>query len=104
MSRNPILRASLHSQPDTSAAHVQALPIGERPNADAEMTRVLKMPPIRMASEPASGVIAHWKHDALHDVVAPMVDHVLMTSPRDHCDLSGGPGTRWCVEQRVLAP
>jgi AraC family transcriptional regulator len=45
------------------------------------MTRVLKMPPIRMASDPTSGVIAHWKHDALHDVVAPMSDHVLMTFP-----------------------
>jgi AraC family transcriptional regulator len=45
------------------------------------MTRVLKMAPVRIASDPSSGVIAHWKHDALHDVVAPMADHVLVTFP-----------------------
>ena len=34
-----------------------------------------------MASDPASGAIAHWKHGALHDVVEPMADHVIMTYP-----------------------
>ena len=43
------------------------------------MARVLKMEPLRMASDPCSGIIAHWKHDALHDVVHSMADHVLMT-------------------------
>ncbi|XIA64942.1 helix-turn-helix domain-containing protein [Bradyrhizobium sp. TZ2] len=67
------------------AAATETPPDGE-PNAhlrpaDAEMTRVLKMSPVRMASDPSSSVIAYWKHDALHDVVAPMADHVLMTFP-----------------------
>src|SRR5690242_8451175 len=34
-----------------------------------------------MATDPSSGAIAHWKHGALHDVVEPMVDHVIMTYP-----------------------
>jgi AraC family transcriptional regulator len=34
-----------------------------------------------MASDPASGAIAHWRHGALHDVVEPMADHVIMTYP-----------------------
>ena len=43
------------------------------------MARVLKTAPVRMASDPSSGAIAHWKHGALHDVVEPMTDHVVMT-------------------------
>jgi len=43
------------------------------------MARVLKTAPLRMASDPSSGTIAHWKHGALHDVVEPMADHVIMT-------------------------
>ena len=50
-------------------------------SADAEMARVLKTAPLRMASDPSSGAIAHWKHGALHDVVEPMADHVIMTYP-----------------------
>ena len=42
---------------------------------------MLKTAPISMASDPASGAIAHWKHGALHDVVEPMADHVIMTYP-----------------------
>ena len=45
------------------------------------MARVLKTAPVSMASDPASGAIAHWKHGALHDVVEPMADHVIMTYP-----------------------
>jgi len=45
------------------------------------MARVLKTAPIRMASDPLGGAIAHWKHGALHDVVEPMADHVVMTYP-----------------------
>ena len=54
--------------------------IEQRP-ADVEMARVLKTAPLRMVSggDPAAGSIAHWKHGALHDVVAPMSDHVVMT-------------------------
>jgi AraC family transcriptional regulator len=49
--------------------------------ADAEMARVLKTKPLRMASDSDSGAIAYWKHEPLHDVVEPMVDHVVMTYP-----------------------
>lgn len=80
MSCKPILRQPSQKQSDTSAAHAPDLPIGECTHADAEMTRVLKMAP-RMASDPISGVIAHWKHDAFFDVVAPMADHVLDDFP-----------------------
>ena len=44
------------------------------------MTR-LKTAPLQMASDPFNGGIAHWKHGALHDVVEPMTDHVIMTYP-----------------------
>ncbi|MGY8708783.1 AraC family transcriptional regulator [Bradyrhizobium sp. 18BD] len=49
--------------------------------ADAEMARVLKTQPLRMASDSQSGAIAYWKHEPLHDVVEPMADHVIMTYP-----------------------
>ena len=57
------------------------LPIIERRPADAEMTRVLNTKPLRMALDPSTGAIAHWKHGALHDVVEPMTDHVIMAYP-----------------------
>src|SRR5512138_2796009 len=56
-------------------------PKGERRPADVEMARVLKTAPVSMATDPASGAIAHWRHGALHDVVEPMADHVVMTYP-----------------------
>jgi AraC family transcriptional regulator len=77
----PRLRDISQNQPDTCQAQQRDLPIGDRPHADAEMTRVLKTAPIRMASDPSSGVIAYWRHDAVHDVVGPMADHVLMAFP-----------------------
>jgi AraC family transcriptional regulator len=55
----------------------------ERPHADAEMTRVLKTAPLRMASDPSNGAITFWRHDPLHDVVRPMADHVIMTFPAE---------------------
>jgi AraC family transcriptional regulator len=57
------------------------LPIADRRPADAEMARVLKTTPLRMASDPPSGAIAYWEHGALHDVVEPMAEHVVMTYP-----------------------
>jgi AraC family transcriptional regulator len=77
----PLLRDISQNQPDTSQAQQRDLPIGERPHADTEMTRVLKTKPVRMAADPSSGVITFWKHDPLHDVVAPMADHVIMAFP-----------------------
>jgi AraC family transcriptional regulator len=53
-------------------------PTTDRRSADAEMARVLKTTPVRMAADPSSGTIAHWKHEPLHDVVEPMADHVIM--------------------------
>ena len=55
------------------------MPVVDRRPADVEMARVLRTAPLRMASDPSSGAIAHWKHGALHDVVEPMADHVVMT-------------------------
>ena len=79
----PLLRVTSPNQPDTSQAEQPDLPIGERPHADAEMTRVLKTAPLRMASDPTNGIITFWKHDPLHDVVRPMADHVIMTFPAE---------------------
>jgi AraC family transcriptional regulator len=56
-------------------------PVAERRPADVEMARVLKTAPLQIASDPSNGAIAHWKHGALHDVVEPMADHVVMTYP-----------------------
>ena len=64
-----------------SEAHPDSQANAQRRPADMEMARVLKTAPIRMASDPSSGSIAHWKHGALHDVVEPMKDHVIMTYP-----------------------
>jgi AraC family transcriptional regulator len=55
--------------------------VAERRPADVEMARVLKTAPLQMVSDPSNGSIAHWKHGALHDVVEPMTDHVIMTYP-----------------------
>ena len=82
MSCKPILREPpQENQPASSEAHRRDFPETELRSADAEMARVLHTKPLRMASDPSSGAIAHWKHGALHDVVKPMVDHVIMTYP-----------------------
>jgi AraC family transcriptional regulator len=78
---NPILRDPSENLPVASEAHRSDLPIADRRPADAEMARVLGTAPLRMASDSSSGAIAHWKHGALHDVVEPMTDHVVMTYP-----------------------
>ena len=77
----PVLRDPLENPPDTSEARQSDLPAADRRPADAEMARVLKTVPVRMASDPSGGAIAHWQHGALHDVVEPMADHVVMTYP-----------------------
>ncbi|MGY3549137.1 AraC family transcriptional regulator [Bradyrhizobium sp. USDA 4472] len=56
-------------------------PAVDRRPADAEMARILKTTPLQIASDPSNGGIAHWKHGALHDVVEPMTDHVIMAYP-----------------------
>jgi AraC family transcriptional regulator len=63
------------------SAHQSDMSAADRRPADMEMARVLKTEPLRMASDASNGAIAHWKHGALHDVVEPMADHVIMTYP-----------------------
>ena len=71
------------SQPDdaaTTASKSAESQIKLRP-ADLEMARVLNTEPLQIAGgiDPAQAMIAHWQHGALHDVVEPMSDHVIMT-------------------------
>ncbi|WP_245330290.1 AraC family transcriptional regulator [Bradyrhizobium sp. AS23.2] len=56
-------------------------PIADRRPADVEMARVLKATPLRMAADPPSGAITYWEHGALHDVIEPMAEHVVMVYP-----------------------
>jgi AraC family transcriptional regulator len=79
----PILRDS--PQEDwlaESEAGQGARPTADPRSADAEMARVLKTVPLRMALDPSGGGIAHWKHEPLHDVVQPMSHHVIMAYNR----------------------
>ena len=71
----------LEALPVAPTARQSDLPVAARRPADVEMARVLNTAPLRMASDPSNGAIAHWKHGALHDVVEPMADHVIMTYP-----------------------
>lgn len=64
-----------------SPAPTDHLTSAEQRTATMEMTRVLKMKPVRVVSDASSGSIAHWRHDPVHDVVGPMTDHVIMTFP-----------------------
>jgi AraC family transcriptional regulator len=81
MSCQPISRDLSHQNQTDASEYQRDLPDAQRRPADAEMARVLHTKPLRMASDPSSGTIAHWKHGALHDVVEPMTDHVIMTYP-----------------------
>ena len=91
----PISRRPSEYLPAESAARRGDQSNAEPRPADVEMARVLKTAPMHIASDPSSGAIAHWKHGALHDVVEPMADHVIMTYP------SGEIGRASCRE-RVL--
>jgi AraC family transcriptional regulator len=75
----PMLRDPLEALLVAPRARRGDLPIARRRPADVEMARVLKTTPLRMASDPSSGAIAYWEHGALHDVVEPMAEHVVMT-------------------------
>jgi AraC family transcriptional regulator len=78
---NPILPDPLKALLVAPGGRERELPVDDRHPADAEMARVLKTAPLQIASDPSNGAIAHWKHGALHDVVEPMTDHVIMTYP-----------------------
>lgn len=60
------------------ACHDHA-PLADRRPAETEMARVLKTAPLHITTDPSGGAIAHWKHEALHDVVEPMTEHVVMS-------------------------
>jgi AraC family transcriptional regulator len=77
----PILRDPLKALLAAPSARLSESPVAERRPADVEMARILKTAPLQMASDPSNGGIAHWKHGALHDVVEPMTDHVIMAYP-----------------------
>ncbi|MHC2430746.1 AraC family transcriptional regulator [Bradyrhizobium elkanii] len=77
----PILHDPLRDSSAASDPRQAEAPAGPRCPAGQEMARVLKTQPLRLAADPSSGAIAYWKHDALHDVVRPMVDHVVMSYP-----------------------
>ena len=77
---NPIVPDPSKAPPVVSGAR-HDLQACNRRSADKEMTRVLKTAPLQMASDATNGAIAHWKHGALHDVVEPMTDHVIMAYP-----------------------
>jgi AraC family transcriptional regulator len=77
----PILHNPLDAKIVVPGARQSDSTIAGRRAADAEMARVLKTAPLQIASDPSNGAIAHWKHGALHDVVEPMTDHVIMTYP-----------------------
>jgi hypothetical protein len=73
-----ILRESSNEMPAASQTRRDVAPVGDRPAADVEMARVLGTVPFRMALDSSGAGIAHWKHEPLHDVVAPMSHHVIM--------------------------
>ncbi|MFB9268062.1 helix-turn-helix transcriptional regulator [Bradyrhizobium erythrophlei] len=77
----PMLRDPLEALLVAPRVRQGDLPIVDRRPADVEMARVLKTTPLRMASDPPSGAIAYWEHGALHDVVEPMAEHVVMAYP-----------------------
>ena len=72
----PILCVPSNNQPE---AHPSDQRSADLRLAGMEMARVLRTAPLRIASDPSNGAIAHWKHGPLHDVVEPMTDHVIMT-------------------------
>lgn len=77
---NPISRDPSQEDPPAEVeARQGAQPTADRRPADAEMARILKTTPLRMALDPSGGAIAHWKHEAVHDALEPMKEHVVTT-------------------------
>ncbi|MCC8937523.1 helix-turn-helix transcriptional regulator [Bradyrhizobium sp. Arg68] len=77
----PMSRDPLEALLVVPAVRQDNMPAAERRPADVEMARVLKTTPLRMATDPPNGAIAYWEHGALHDVVEPMAEHVVMAYP-----------------------
>ena len=78
MARSPILRDPSNNPPAASEARQGNVPIADRRPPKRRWHVCSRPRPLRMALDPSSGAIAHWKHDPLHDVVEPMADHVVM--------------------------
>ena len=78
MSKSRLRDSSEENPSAASEARQGDLPPPGQRTPDAEMARVLKTTPLRMALDPSGGTIAHWQHDPLHDVVEPMKHHVIM--------------------------
>ncbi len=74
----PMRNPPSKGQPPLPSAHPVDIVTAERRAAEAEMARVLRTEPTRMALDSSGAGIAHWKHDPLHDVVEPMSHHVIM--------------------------
>lgn len=73
-----ILRESANEIPASPRGQRDLALAGDRSAAGVEMARVLRTAPFRMALDSSGAGIAHWKHEPLHDVVAPMSHHVIM--------------------------
>ncbi|MDA9548857.1 helix-turn-helix domain-containing protein [Bradyrhizobium yuanmingense] len=73
-----VLHESPNDIPAASQMRRDVVLSGDRPAAGEEMARVLGTMPFRMALDSSGAGIAHWKHEPLHDVVAPMSHHVIM--------------------------
>src|SRR3546814_3265718 len=66
MSKSTLRDPSQEDSPAASEARQDHLPPpGQRP-PDAEMARVLKTAPLRMALDPSGDAIAHWKRSEEH--------------------------------------
>ncbi|MBR1121154.1 helix-turn-helix transcriptional regulator [Bradyrhizobium lablabi] len=74
----PIVNASLNDQPAAPEQRQHQTALADHRSANAEMARVLRTEPFRMALDASGAGIAHWKHEPLHDVVEPMSHHVIM--------------------------
>lgn len=78
MTTSPITRNHSEDPPAASEARASGLPMADARPAEEEMARVLGTMPFRMTLDKSGAGIAHWKHDPLHDVVEPMIHHVIM--------------------------
>lgn len=74
----PMRDVSQQSLPPAPGAQPDDSSHSERRAAGAEMARVLRTEPFRMALDASGAGLAHWRHDPLHDVVEPMSHHVIM--------------------------
>ncbi|MDQ8729510.1 AraC family transcriptional regulator [Bradyrhizobium sp. LHD-71] len=71
-------RDPLQETPSTASETRQSNVPDAEGRPDVEMARVLGTTPFHMALDSSGAGIAHWKHEPLHDVVAPMAHHVIM--------------------------